>query len=119
MARDFEKNTNSARKNLRDLMDSAAEVPGIHPEDPLFTMRLQPQDNTGEVSLEETLAETPALEDDDSPKRVVMEKLEDIRNHVKEGSSLQQPVAKKPKQGTNKDGTPYMRPKRAGGKKGH
>ena len=48
-----------------------------------------------------------------------MNKLEDIRNHVKEGSSLQQPAAKKYKQGINKEGTPHMRPKRNGGKKGN
>ena len=40
MARDFERNTSSARRNLRDIMDNSGEVPGIHPEDPLYAMHL-------------------------------------------------------------------------------
>ena len=95
MARDFERNTNSARRNLRDIMDNSGEVPGIHPEDPLYAMHLQPQENRGAVSLDESLVETPAQEEEDSPHRAVMDKLEDIRSQVKEGSQ-HQPAAKKP-----------------------
>ena len=118
MARDFERNTSSARRYLRDLLDSTGEVPGIHQEDPLYTMRLQPQDIRGAVSLEDSLVDTPAQEEEDSPQRAVLDKLEDIRSQVKEGPQ-HQPAAKKPKQGSNKDGTPNIRPKRTGGRKGH
>ena len=117
MSREFERNTGSARRNLRDIMDNSGEVPGIHPEDPLYAMHLQPQENRGAASLDESLADTPAQEEEDSPQRAALDKLEDIRSQVKEGPQ-HQPAAKKPKQGSNKDGTPYMRPKRTGGKKG-
>ena len=68
------------------------------------------------MSLEETLAETPAQEVEDSPHRAVMERLEDIRSHVKDGSQ-NLPAAKKPKQGPSKDVTPHIRPKRNGGRR--
>ena len=64
MARDFERNAaNSARKDLRNLMDNVAGAPGIPQDDALFTVNLQNQANPEEVSLEASLAETPDLED--------------------------------------------------------
>ena len=116
MARNFERGNTSARRNLRDIMDNG-EVPGIHPEDPLYSTLLQQQESRGAGSLDETLAETPAQEVEDSPHRAVMERLEDIRTQVKDGSQ-NLPAVKKPKQGPSKDGTPHIRPKRNGGRRG-
>ena len=112
MARNFERGNNSARRNLRGIMDNG-EVPGIHPEDPLYTALLQQQESRGAVSLEETLEETPAQEGEDSPDRLVRERLEDIRTQVKDGSQ-NLPAAKKPKQGA----TPNVRLKKNGGRRG-
>ena len=68
-----------ARKDLRNLMDNAAGAPGIPHGDALYTADLQQHANPEEISLEVTLAETPDLEDEDSPSRAVLAKLEVVR----------------------------------------
>ena len=46
MARDFKRNAaNSARKDLRNLMDNVAGAPGIPQDDALFTENIQNQAN--------------------------------------------------------------------------
>ena len=73
-------------------MDNAAGAPGIPHGDALYTADLQIHANPEEVSLEVTLAETPDQENKDSPSSAVLDKLETVRNHVKEGSTPQQSV---------------------------
>merc|ERR1712074_262516 len=90
MARNLE---NSARRNLRDILDNG-EVPGINPEVPLYNSLLQ--ENREAASLEETLEETPAQAEEDSPERIVRERLEGLRAQGKEGSQSL-PAAKKTK----------------------
>ena len=96
IAREFEINAaNSARKNLRNLMDNAAGAPGIPIGDAFYAANLQHQTNPEEIILDETLVETPELVEEDSPSREVLSKIEAVRRHVKEGATPKQPDPKK------------------------
>ena len=106
MARNLERGTNSARRDLRDIMDNG-DVPGINPEDPLFNVTLQ--EKTGEIPLENVPEDPSAQEGEENPDR-----LEDSSSQAI-GESQDTPAAKRSKQGT----TPYIRPRRTMGKRGH
>ena len=111
MARNLERGNNSARRNLRDIMDNG-EVPGVNPEDPLHNTILQERREA--ASLEETPEERPVQEGEETPDRIVRERLEDLSSQARDGSQ-NQPAAKKTKQGV----TPKNRPKRTVGRRGH
>ena len=111
MARNLERGTNLVRRDLRDMMDNG-DVPGVNPEDPLHNVTLQVRN--GAVSLEENPEEIPAQEGEDTPERLVRERLEDLSSQAR-GDSQGIPAAKKTKQGA----TPYNRPRRTMGKRGH
>ena len=103
MARNLERGTNSARRDLRDIMDNG-DVPGINPEDPLFNVTLE--ERTRETTSEVALEDPPAQEGEENP-----DGLEDSSSQAM-GESQDTPAAKRSKQGA----TPYIRPRRTLGK---
>ena len=106
MARNLERGTISARRDLRDIMDNE-DVPGLNPEDPLFNVTLQ--ERTGETIPEVVTEDPPAQEEEENP-----EGLEDSSSQAS-GESRDTPVAKRKKEGA----TPYIRPRRTRGNRGH
>ena len=104
--RNLERGTFSARRDLRDIMDNE-DVPGLNPEDPLFNVTLQ--ERTGETIPEVVTVDPPAQEEEENP-----EGLEDSSSQAS-GESRDTPVAKRKKEGA----TPYIRPRRTRGNRGH